>query len=152
MSLGQATSTLETTSEVPTISVKLFQLFESSKAKKDGNSPLQILYSSDELRAVISSKLKHIVKQVDEHINTTNEVVKELCDKYAIKDKDGEFVLTEEKNYQFEGENSIKFSTEYNELFNQDIIIQGKVITMVDIEDVKISSENLSVLEWLVKD
>jgi len=131
---------------------KLEQLIQASSVINNSLSALQSLHFSEDLRASAGFRLTAIVKQIDEKMKVFNESRIKLCEKYAKKNKKGEFDLDEQGNFQFSDENKPQFQSEYEELVSQDVELIGSKLKRFDVADVKISAYKLSLLTFLFED
>jgi hypothetical protein len=113
------------------------------------NSALSSLMK-EALPVKVSYKLVGVTKLLSAEAEKYESLRKELLQKYGLKKEDGELDTDENGNVKFDQEGINKFSTEITELHNIEIEVEPIDIDMLG-SDVKVSAENLMLLDGLLK-
>lgn len=99
-----------------------------------------------QLRSSAAFRFSFFYERVLPAIQKYNGLRLELCEKYLELNADKtEYLFTNE-------ENARQFSEELDPLFNEEVEINCKPITMFELGDAVISSEHLRMLKWLIKE
>lgn len=105
--------------------------------------------AAEQLPLKLAFRLKGIVKTVREEYQKYEEVRQAALTKYGKKDENGEFVMDEFKNVQFDGENIKEFAKELSQLANEDIELP--TIKLSELGDkIAMTLEEIEMLDGLV--
>lgn len=102
--------------------------------------------------------LARFLDKVRSEIGATEKIRMQLIDKYAKKDKDGEFIFKKDnkgkdlQEYDFTKENSEKFGKEYTELSEVEMEIDFKPIKLSDLGDITIKPIVLLQLKKIIEE
>ena len=99
-----------------------------------------------ELPIQISFQLKKIYKQLENEIKIYEESKLDLLNKYADRDDYGNLKI-ENEYYVIKKENRDDFANEMNSLNNIDIELEFEPISIQYLSDVKLTAEDLIILE-----
>ncbi len=102
--------------------------------------------------------LARFLDKVRSEIGATEKIRMQLIDKYAKKDKDGEFIFKKDnkgkdlQEYDFTKENFEKFGKEYTELSEVEMEIDFKPIKLSDLGDITIKPIVLLQLKKIIEE
>ena len=98
---------------------------------------------AEPLRAAVAFRLKKVAPAIDAELRIFNETRIELCEKYGTKSETAD-------NYSIPDDKQAEFQAEFQQLLATEVELRGKVISVFDLGDTKISVADLTALDWLI--
>lgn len=103
--------------------------------------------SEKSLRGRTAFKLARLLKKLEAELTTFNDTRTKLIEAHAKRDENGQYVLNERNEYQFEKEEANQFVEEINKVFAEEIQIDASPISLSEIEDLDFTPAEMAVLE-----
>ena len=103
--------------------------------------------SGKPLRGRAAFKVARLLKKLEAELSTFNDTRVKLIESYAKKDENGQFVLNDRNEYQFDQENANKFVEEINKLLVEEIQIEANPIMLDEIEEIDFTPAEMAALE-----
>lgn len=94
--------------------------------------------SNEKLPLKLAFKLAKVIKAIDEHLSSVNEVRQKLFTKLAVE-KDGQMVVPDDKVQEF--------NEEWSELLNSDVDVDFEPISLDDLPEVELTAQDMLKLE-----
>lgn len=108
--------------------------------------------SGKPLRGRAAFKVARLLKKLEVELTTFNETRVKLIENYAKKDDNGEFVLNEQNEYQFDAGNAQEFVNEINKLLSEEIQIEVNPILLEEIEEIDFTPAEMAALEPFIEE
>ena len=103
--------------------------------------------SSKPLRGRAAFKVARLLKKLEGELTTFNETRVKLIENYAKKDEEGQYVLNDHNEYQFDAEKAQEFVGEINKLLNEEVQVEANPILLEEIEEIDFTPAEMAVLE-----
>lgn len=103
--------------------------------------------SNQQLRGRVAFKVARLLKKLESELQVFNDTRIKLIEKYAKRDENGDFVLNEKSEYQFDQNNANAFIEEMNKLLIEPIQIDANPISIEDIEELDFTPSEMAMLE-----
>lgn len=127
------------------MTIKMFQLLEFQSFYneiKDKKMPLKTAY-----------KFSKLLSKLDNEINFYQEKLQQILSKYGKKDKNGEFLLTEDKKgIQIKEDEVQNCQKEMEELHNLDIEISGITFSLDELEVLDMTIGEMNIIMPLIEE
>lgn len=117
-------------------------------------NPLSVLYVCRGLDANIAYRIARNFKVINEEYEEFEKKKKELADKYAEKDKNGDFIIkkiNEVETYSMTVENELLFREQIAKLLNEEVELKIKKVKLGDISKSGLSGEELILLNYMIE-
>jgi len=122
--------------------MKLLQLINAERA-------LGTLGNTKGLSSITAYRISKNIKAILEEIKTYNDTRTKMCEEYADKDKEGKPIIKDNK-YIMSTEKEIQLNEELGKLLNEDVDIQIKKVSLVDINKAGLSPLELDSIEFMI--
>ncbi len=122
--------------------MKLLQLINAERA-------LGTLGNTKGLSSITAYRISKNIKAILEEIKTYNDTRTKMCEEYADKDKEGKPIIKDNK-YIMSTEKEIQLNEELGKLLNEDVDIQIKKVSLVDINKAGLSPLELDSIEFML--
>lgn len=126
------------------IKIKLGDLINSTEV-------LQKL-SQTEMKAKLAWSVTRLLKAADKEMQEFNETRMNLIKKYGEKDENGELVTDDKNNCKIPEANLAQFSSELNELIDEEIEVNANALSLEALEDKEFTPAEMSVLEPFIEE
>lgn len=103
------------------------------------------------LRASIGWRLMNLAKQVDGYVFPFETARMKLCTDLCKKDEQDKPIMKADGHFDFTDENRDKFAEQFDELANEEVQFEFKKLSLFDLGDAELSTNDLMNLEWLFK-
>ena len=112
----------------------------------EGQESLQKL-SNQPLRGRTAFQIGRLLKELENILSDYNDTRIKTIQAYAKKDENGEFVINERNEYQFEPEQMTLYFQEIEKLINEELEINSNPIKFADIENLDFTPAEMTFLE-----
>ncbi len=112
----------------------------------EGQESLQKL-SNQPLRGRTAFQIGRLLKELENILSDYNDTRIKTIQAYAKKDENGEFVINEKNEYQFEPEQMTLYFQEIEKLINEELEINSNPIKFADIENLDFTPAEMTFLE-----
>ena len=112
----------------------------------EGQESLQKL-SNQPLRGRTAFQIGRLLKELENILNDYNDTRIKTIQAYAKKDENGEFVINERNEYQFEPDQMTLYFQEIEKLINEELEINSNPIKFADIENLDFTPAEMTFLE-----
>lgn len=111
---------------------------------------LQKLAQKD-FKAKLAWQIGRLLKAAEGEIQSFNETRMNLIKKFGNKDENGELITDDKGNCKIGEENVTDFSTELNDLINQEVEINANKINIEDLDACNFTPTDMAQLEPFIK-
>lgn len=125
------------------ITVKLNDVVNSISAMRD--------LATQPLRARAAFQTLRLLKEVERAYGDYEEQRRNLVEKFAVRDENGELVIDENNNCKIIPESINEFNTQYQELMNGEIEINCEPIGLDYLEDITFTPAQMAQLEPFIE-
>lgn len=107
----------------------------------------------EKISPILSYKIFKLLTQIEQNqIKFFNEQYKEIAKKYAEKDTNGNFVLTNGGNAQITEDKQKDFLKEMEALENLEVDTPNTTFSILELSEIKLSIEDIATLNPLIKE